>query len=194
MTAAGEDEVVAEFFADVGDVDVEEVGGAVVVLVEEVFVEGAAADDFAAVEAEVFEEGVFARGEVHGFSAERDGACGGRDLDIAEREHRAGLAGAAADECAQAGEEFGEVEGFDEVVVGAEVEAADAVCGAVARGEEEDGGFAGETEAAEDLPALELGEHDVEDHGVERDGLGEVEGRFAIRCGIDGIALLAQGL
>ena len=63
MAAASFDEVGGEFAAEVGDVDVEQAGVGFVLLVEEVFVEVGAGDDFALVEDEVFEQGVFASGE-----------------------------------------------------------------------------------------------------------------------------------
>jgi len=49
VAAAGGDEFGAEFFADVGDVDVEEVGERAFVLIEQVFVKLGAGDDFAAI-------------------------------------------------------------------------------------------------------------------------------------------------
>src|SRR4051812_45419205 len=57
------DHVAAELLAEVGDVDLDEVGERVVVLVEDVFVDARARDHLAAAQGEVFEDGVFAGGQ-----------------------------------------------------------------------------------------------------------------------------------
>ncbi len=49
VTAAGGDELRAELFADVGNLDVEQIGKGAFVFVEEMLVEGGAGDDFALV-------------------------------------------------------------------------------------------------------------------------------------------------
>jgi GrpB-like predicted nucleotidyltransferase (UPF0157 family) len=59
---------------------------------------------------------------------ERDAGC---------RQHRRRLAAGAAQQRAQPGIQFAEVEGLDQVVVGAGVEALDAVLHGVARGEDQ---------------------------------------------------------
>lgn len=193
MAATGGDDVVAEFFAQVGDVDVEEIGEGELVFVEEVFVEGGAADDFAAMEHEVFEQGVFAGGEGNFFGVAGDAFGGGVELKIADSVGGAGLAGGATDEGAEAGEEFVEIEGFGEVVVGTLVEAFDAIGHGISGGEHEDGGGDAGAESGEDLPAVESGEHDVEDDGVVLMVGGFVESFLAVAGGVDGIVFFTQG-
>ncbi len=117
-------------------------------------------------------------------------AGGGVEGVAGEGEDGLGAGGAAAEEGADAGGEFGEGEGFDEVVAGAQVEAEDAVFDGVAGGEEEDGG--GEAAAAdggEDFEAGAAGEHDVEDDEVEGLGVELEEGFFAGGGERDGVGL-----
>src|SRR4051794_16133938 len=98
------------------------------------FVKFGAGDEFAAMLREVFEDGVFARGESNGLAGLGDGLGAGIEADVVDFKFRMGVASAAADQCAQAGEQFGEVEGFDEIIVSSGVEAFDAIFGGVARG------------------------------------------------------------
>ncbi len=98
-----------------------------------------------------------------------------------------GVVGAerAAADGADAGEEFAGVEGFGEVVVGAHLEADDAVDVFAAGGEEEDAVGGGGAEAGEDFEAVDAGEHDVEeDHGPGA-GAGGFEAGVAAVDGVD---------
>ena len=72
MAAAGDDEFRAEFFADVGDVNVEQVGKRTFVFVEQMFVKLRARDDFAAMQREKFHERIFARGQFDGLFVQRN--------------------------------------------------------------------------------------------------------------------------
>src|SRR5262245_53518677 len=107
------------------------------------FVEFGAGDEVAAMESEVFENGIVASGHDDGFAGFGHGFGAGVDLNVAEVDAGIGFAGGTADERTEAGEEFGEIERFDEVIVGAGVEAADAVFGGVAGSEHEDGSLFG---------------------------------------------------
>jgi hypothetical protein len=84
LAAASGDQTLAEFFADAKDVDVEEIGKSIVGFVKEVFVKFGAGDEFAAMEGEVFENGIFARGEHDRFAGAGDRFGSGIDFDIAE--------------------------------------------------------------------------------------------------------------
>ena len=89
--------------------------------------------------------------------------------------------------------QLGEREGLHHVVVGAEVETADAVL---------EGAFGGEHEhrkpglvSADAAKQLETGQprkHQVEDHEVVVHGLDEVQGGLPVVCDINGVALLFQ--
>src|SRR5438874_678080 len=74
LPPARQDEILAEFLADVGDVDLDEVGQAVVVLVEEVFVDLGARDELAAAQGEQFDEGVLASRQADVLAVEGDRA------------------------------------------------------------------------------------------------------------------------
>jgi hypothetical protein len=87
----------------------------------------------------------------------------------------------AAEEGADAGEEFLEREGFDEVVVGAAVEAVDAVVDVAFGGEEEDGEvFSAFAEFAAEGEAVEAGHHDIQEDEVEGLGAGEFDAGGAV--------------
>ena len=57
----------AEFFADVGNVNVEQIGKRAFVFVEQMFVKLRARDDFAAMQRQKFHQRIFARGQLHNF-------------------------------------------------------------------------------------------------------------------------------
>jgi hypothetical protein len=139
----------------------------------------AVGDDFAAVDEEEAQEGVFLGGEVDFLASAADEAGGEVDFDIAKGDDGRFVGGAgAAKDGADAGEEFAAAEGFGEVVVGAGVEGGDFVFFAVADGEDEDGDLGPFAEAAEDFEAVEIGEAEVEDDGfgLKGGGFGEAEG------------------
>ena len=62
------DEFCAEFFADVRDVNIQQVRERAVILVKEMFVKLRACDDFAAMQREKFHQRIFARGEFNRFA------------------------------------------------------------------------------------------------------------------------------
>ncbi len=69
-----------------------------------------------------------------------------------------------------------------------------AVLEGAAGGEEQDRGGFLVAQAAEDGPAVEAGEHDVEDDGVVVGLEGAVEALLAVGGGVDGVALFAEGV
>ena len=166
-----------EFLAEAADVDVDDVGVAVEVHVPDLFGDEGAGEDFAGAAGEECEEGEFLGAEVETFAGAGGLVADEIDFEIGDGEEIGLACAGAAEDGADAGEEFREGEGFDEVIVGAEFEAFDAVFDGIAGGEEEDGdGGAGAAEFLEDGPAVEAGEHDVEDDEGVLVGAGEVEG------------------
>src|SRR6185436_6622547 len=119
----------------------------------------------------------------------------GVDLQVGDADHSLAHAVAAADEGAQAGQELGELEGLDQVVVGAGVEAAHPVRQPIARGEDQHRGrillF---PQGPQHGQAVQLGQHDVEDDRVIRVGLRVPEALLAVGGAIHRIAGLAQSL
>jgi len=67
VAAPGDDEFRAQFFPDVGDVNVEQIGKRAFVFVEEMFVKLRARDDFAAMQRDELDQRIFARREFHRF-------------------------------------------------------------------------------------------------------------------------------
>jgi len=116
------------------------------------------------------------------------------DMNVAQFNLRARFAGRASDERAQPREQFRQIERFDEIVVGAGVQAAHAILVGVARGEHEDRCGFSFAEAFEDYPAVRAREHDVQHDGVVVVVLSLVQ-TFVTRFGrIDGVAFFAQRL
>ena len=116
----------------------------------------------------------------------------GVEREVAHDDRGAAARRAAAQQRAQAGQQLLALEGLDEVVVGAGVEALDARLERVARGEHEDRHVVGRAQPARHLHAVELGQPEVEDDevGVERRRL--VERRLAVGGDAHLVALQAQ--
>ena len=73
----------------------------------------------------------------------------------------------AAQDGAQAGLQLARLEGLGEIVVGAELEADDAVHRLAARGQHQDRHVAGAAQAAAEIEPVGIGQHEVEDDRVE---------------------------
>src|SRR5438034_859018 len=97
------------------------------------FVEFRAGDELPAVLSEVFENGVFARGERDRLAGFRDRLGARVEPDVLDFKFGMGVACGAADQGAQACQKFREVEWFYQVIVRASVEAFDAILARVAR-------------------------------------------------------------
>ena len=87
-------------------------------------------------------------------------------------------------------------EGLDEVIVGAQVQAFDAVIDGVAGGEAEDGGvdLVALRRSWQEGETIDAGQHDVEDDEIVGVGLGEVQGFGTIEGAVDGVAFVAQAV
>src|SRR5262249_3031301 len=121
------------------DVDVDDVGQGVVGLAPDVAAEHLAADDGVLVPGQVGQHLELAQGQgdLHPGAG---GAAGGQGAPQAGGpQHRLGVGLDAAQQDAQAGQQLGEGEGLDQVVVGAGVQAGDAVLDGVASGQDENG-------------------------------------------------------
>ena len=73
-----------------------------------------------------------------------------------------------------------DLEGLDDVVVRAHLQAGDLVLGLTLGGEHDDGHFHGLAQLAADLPAVHHGQHDIEQHKVGLDLLGHLDGLAAV--------------
>jgi hypothetical protein len=155
--------------------------------------EARAGDRLAGVAGQVLEYRELARGERDGHSGSGHLVRGGIDDEVADLQAHRPLRGSAAHQRAQPGQQLAEVEGLDQVVVGADVEAADAVVQLSARGEHEDRRPAvALAQHAADLEAVAVGQHHVQDdavvvpHGCLR------QRAVAVADHVDGVALVAQ--
>ncbi len=124
----------------------------------------------------------FAREEVH--------------LQVAEGEvGDDGGGAAAADEGLEAREQLGEGERLGQVVVAAALQAGDTVVERALGAEDEDGDLdALGAPALDDAEAVELGQHEVDDGGVERGGAAHLAAFLAVDADVDGVAGFAQTL
>lgn len=106
-----------------------------------------------------------------------------------------GDGGATAQEGADAGKEFLAAEGFDQVIVGAEVEAADAILDAASGGEDEDGAVEAESpQVTAEGEAVEAGEHEIEKDQVGLAVGGEGEASLAVGGGEDAVAVPGEAV
>ena len=129
---------------------------------------------------QVFEQLEFTYRQVDDVLTARDLARDQIDIEIADRQARRLRRTAAADERANARNQLGKGEWLDEVVVGAAVEAGDAVLERVARGQYQNGRLqSAGTNRAQNLQAVPPGETEIEKHGIERFGVDPKERRFA---------------
>jgi hypothetical protein len=176
-----------DFAAEGGDVDGDDVGFEGGVHVVDVLPEIFLGDKAVGVVGEVIEEGEFAGGEIDGVAGAFDFAGDGIDGEIVDLEEGRDIV-FSAEQGADAGEELIKIEGFDEVIIGAAIEAADAVLAGVAGGEDEDtgGGFAF-AEGAEDVHAVDAGEHEVEKDDIVFARESKAEAVWAVGGGVDGV-------
>src|SRR5581483_394442 len=185
-----------DFVTETVDEDVHHVGLGVEAVVPDVFEDHGFGDHAAGVAHEVFEEGELARLQFDLFAGAGDFAGEQIQLEIADREAVGlGGVGGAADERLDAGEQFGEGEGFGEVIVAAGLEAFDAVVhGGLGAEDDHRHAEALLAQTLDEAEAVELGEHDVDDGGVVLGGGGEDVGFLAIGGAVDGEAALFEAV
>ena len=112
--------------------------------------------------------------------------------EVADLERGGAARRPAAQQGADPGEQLAALEGLDQVVVGAAVEAVDAVLGLGAGGQHQDRHVAVGAQAAADLDPVEARQAEVEDDQVGDEAGGDVERVDAVGGGADLVALVAQ--
>jgi hypothetical protein len=121
-------------------------------------------------------------------------AARGIQAQRAAGQRRRGVAGRAAQQGAQAGQQFLGVEGLGQVVVGPGVEAGDLVAPGAARGQDQHRrGDIAPPPALQHRDAVHLGQAEVEDHRIIGFGLAQELGFLAVGRMVDGVAGVAQG-
>ena len=113
-------------------------------------------------------------------------------MQVADRERGAAAGRAPAQQGPDPGQQLAALEGLDQVVVGAAVEAVDPVLGLGPRGQHQDRHVALGPQAAADLDPVEPGQPEVEDDEVGHEVAGDVERLDAVAGGAHLVALVAQ--
>ena len=178
--------VVVDLAADALDIDIDEVGARVVMVVPDMFAELGSVEDAARRTHEAGEQGELPRRECDVLGSASNLAGKEIDREVRGRKQAGVVAGAASEDCVETGDEFVSVEGLRQVVIGTKIQAFDAFVEGSAGGEEEDGNRAAEfADLAKDAEAVAAGEHDVQNQGIERAGGGEGEGVVAVVADVD---------
>lgn len=196
-TANGLDEALGEIaihlVAQVMDGDVDDIGEWVEVFVPGLFGEAGAGGEFAGVAGEAGKDGEFLGGQGNGFSGAGHGLTSDIQLQVGNLEEFGFCGSGSAEEGADAGEQFGEGEGFDEVIIGPGFEAVDTIADGITGGEHEDaGGGPGVAELGKDIETIFAGEQDIQDEEVVKIGGSEVEAVLSVIGVVHLEAFLAQ--
>ena len=102
------------------------------------------------------------------------------------------ISSAAAEDGLHPGQDLLHLKGLGDVVVGTHLEAGDLVDGLALGGEHDDGHLGRLTDGAADAPAVETGEHQVQQHQIRLGGAEELQTLVAVGGGDDPIALFLQ--
>src|SRR3954447_13391414 len=152
-----------ELAAQVGDEDVDRVGRSGRVVAPDLVEEPLAGYDEPVVSHQELEQLELAVGELDLALAAHDLAGVGIEREIADLEGGGSARRPPAQQSPDPGEQLAALEGLDEVVVGAAVEAVDPILGLGARGQHQDRHVAVGPETAADLDPVEAGQAEVED-------------------------------
>src|ERR1035441_4516563 len=157
---------VVDLAAQVAYVDVDDVGEPVVVHIPDVFPDHRPAQRAALVAHHVFQDAEFLGGEVYGF-----GAADNLTADAVERElgHLKAFGGGltAAQQGADAGQEFDKFEGLDQVIGGALLQAFDAILERAAGAQDQHRRtHLAVADFFQNLETVHIGQHAVQNHQV----------------------------
>src|SRR3989304_620669 len=176
-------------------VDVRHVGVHLRLFVVDVLDYVGAADDVAPSVGQELEERVLLGRERHGFARPLHLMARRVDLEVGDPYNGLLHSGLAPQERPYPGKELVEDKGLGEVVVGPGVEALYLVKERVAGGKENDRRcYAFFPQPLEYLDPVHKGQHDIEDYGVDRIGLGHVETLFPVMGHVNGVSRLFKTL
>ncbi|MNS06164.1 hypothetical protein D3C72_375840 [compost metagenome] len=116
---------------------------------------------------EQVQQGEFLVGQGNARAGAGDAALEHVDLQVLDLQLFFFTGGAAAGQGAQAGDQFGEGKRLDQVIVGAQFQALDAVGDVIAGGEEQHRGVGFLAQAAQDFPAVHFRHHHVQHDHIE---------------------------
>ena len=185
--------VIAKFAAETIHVYLDEIREGIEGFVPDMFGDFRAADDTASIASEKFQESILLGGQGDGASAALGGLRGGIERQVSHHDLRGAEFRGPAQEGTKTGEQFAKFEGFGEVVVGAGIEAGDAVFDGIARGEHENRhALIQRTNGAADLKAIFPGNHHVENNEVIVVDFDLIQGVGAGGGHVDGVGLLLQ--
>ena len=187
--------VVVDLSAQPLDVHLDQVRHRVEAVVPDVLGDVGAADDVALAPRQVLEQRVFLRRELNGTPATLDAARPRVDGEILDLEHRGCERRPSAEQGANPREQLGKVVRLGQIVVGADVEAFDALIRLPASRQHEDRRRdALGAQPAAHLQAVDAGHQDVEDDEVVVADARLLEGRRSVGGDVNGIRVLAQSL
>src|SRR3989442_6976329 len=174
--------------------DIDDVGVAVEIHVPHLIGDQRARQHLACVAHEIVEQCVFARGQLDAAACASDAPAQPVDLEVGDAHHLVVLGRPAAQDGADARQQLGEREGLHQVVVGAELQALDAVLYLVARADEEHRRLALATDALQHAEAIHARHHHVHQHQVVAARGGQVQAFGAVAGDVDDVGVLCQAL
>ena len=186
-----------ELGAERGDVIVDRAGGGERGVTPDDIEEPFAGDRLAIGFGEEPEHGELAGGQVQRSATADGGLSNEIDADRPEVQIADGFAGwlGTTQQRADAGQEFARAEWFDEIIVGARIEAGDAILDLALGGEHEDRHGNGESaQLGAEGESIELGQHDVEQDEIGFLLEGTVQAGGTVGGGEDAITFGGQGV
>jgi len=187
------DDVDSQLLAHAADKDLDRVRIAIEVLIVEMLDEFGAGHHAPFVVHEVGEQPVFMGGELDRIAVDADAAGARVEPDRPAGQFALGVPGGAAQQGADAGEDFLEMEGLGDIIVGAGVEPLDLVAPAIARRQDQDGhGAAGAPPRLQHGDAVQFRQADVEDDRVVGLVLAEIMAFLAVKGAVDDVAGIGE--
>ena len=155
--------------------DIDDVGVAVEIHVPHLRCNQRARQHFGLAFGHQVQQGKFLGGEVDAFAVARDAPFHDVDFHVGDVQQVGFADRSAPQQGADPGHQFGKCKRFHQVVVGAQLQALDAVVDFVARGQEQHRRRMGLAQFADHLPAIHAGQHDVQHDQVIVFGGGAVQ-------------------
>lgn len=187
-------ETLVDLAAQAAHVDLDDVRLRVEIQIPDILEQHVARDDAAGIAQQVFEQAEFQRPQLDHLRAAADGVAEQIELEIGELQRGGVRLGIAPMQRLEARGQLDERKGLGEIVVGAVLQAADAVVDiAECAQHQHRRGLAALAQRLQHLDAVHFRQHAVEDDGVER-LLRRVEARASVGGDFHGVAVARQAL